>query len=126
MAQTLINLGLIRSAHSKVDPKGALNVAAVTDCLTSLWGRSWKAWTHMSDSEPTLVIEVPASVSHATLHRLAQTFDQDAVAAFDFAKGEGKLAGPSAALWGPFNPAYFIIPGGARLSEHLELVSNAA
>lgn len=116
MARTIINLGLIRSEHSKVAPKGPLNVAAVADCLTSLWGRDWKAWTHMSDSEPTLVIEVPASVSHATLLRLAYTFDQDAVAAFDVAKGEGKLAGPRAYLWGPFNPDFFLTPGGYRLS----------
>ena len=116
---TLINLGLIRSAHSKIAPKAPLNVAAVTDCLTALWGRSWKAEVHTSDTEPTLVIEVPASVSHATLHRLAHTFDQDAVAAYDVSKGEGKLAGPSAALWGPFNPTYFIAPGGLRLDAML-------
>lgn len=116
---TLINLGLIRSAHSKVAPKAPLNVAAVTDCLTSLWGHSWKAEVHTSDTEPTLVIEVPATVSHATLLRLAHTFDQDAVAAFDVAKGEGRLAGPAASLWGPFNPAYFIALGGQRLEALL-------
>ena len=123
MTTTLINLGLIRSVHSKVDPKGPLNVATVADCLTSLWGRDWKAWTHMSDSEPTLVIEVPASVSHATLNRLAHTFDQDAVAAYDVAKGEGKLSGPRASEWGTFNPDFFLIPGGYRLSA---LVPSAA
>ncbi len=116
---TLINLGLIRSAQSRVDPKGSLNVAAVFDCLTTLWGRQWKAWTYVSDTEPTLVIEVPAEVSHATLLRLAHTFDQDCVAAYDPAKGEGIIAGPSADLWGPFNPAYFIAPGGYRLDAML-------
>jgi hypothetical protein len=113
---TLINLGLIRSEHSKVAPKAPLNVAAVTDCLTALWGRSWKAEVHTSDTEPTLVIEVPASVSHATLSRLAHTFDQDAVAAYDVTRGEGKLSGPRASEWGSFNPDYFLIPGGYRLS----------
>lgn len=113
---TLINLGLVRSAQSKIDPNGALNVAAVYDCLTTLWGRSWKAWTYVSDTEPTLVIEVPAKVSHATLLRLAHTFDQDCVAAYD---GEGIMAGPKAAQWGPFNPAYFIAPGGHRLDQLL-------
>lgn len=123
--KTLINFGLVRSTNSAIfGPLGGpLEMAQVFEVLTAMWGRAWKAWTYVSDTEPTLVIEVPAKVSHATLLRLAQAFDQDCVAAYDPSQGIGILAGPKASLWGPFNADYFLTSGGRRLSDMVETIA---
>ena len=123
--KTLINLGLVRSTNAAVfGPLGGpLDMAQVCAVLHAMWGQTWKAWTFVSDTEPTLVIEVSAKVSHATLLRLAQAFDQDCVAAYDPSQGIGILAGPKASLWGPFNADYFLTSGGRRLSEMVDTIA---
>ena len=72
-----------------------------------------------SDTEPTLVayIEVNFLAWRKGLYTLAQAYGQDCVAAYVPLTGEGMLIGPQAAAWGEFNPEYFFLPTGSRLSE---------
>lgn len=118
----LLNIGLIRSAGSKVAPKAPLNVAVVIECLQSLYGRGIVANVAISDTEPTLVVQVPRDVTHLQIERLCKAFDQDAIAWLDDSSA-GHMAGPKASLWGPFSPEYFLLPDGTRLGDRMVIAA---
>lgn len=67
-----------------------------------------------SDTEPTLVVEVDVPFSGPSLAALSARLRQDAVAQWDGQRG--LLAGPKAAAWGPFDPAFFFNLDGQRLA----------
>lgn len=74
-----------------------------------------------SDTEPTLVVEV--STGFATtlavlqlLYQVSEELKQDCIAVYRGLTG-GALVGPRADAWGPFNPEYFLLLDGRRLSE---------
>lgn len=72
------------------------------------------------EEEDTLVIETQNAVSVATLLSLCRSFKQDCVAVlveYPFGHKEGCLVGPKAHEWGAFNPAFFVMIDGRRLSE---------
>jgi hypothetical protein len=74
--------------------------------------------TQPSDSELTYVVEVPRELSEREVRDLAIVLDQDAIAYYY--RGHGFLAGPHADKWGPFNPEFFVLSDGSRLSELLD------
>ena len=75
-----------------------------------------------SDTEPTLVAEVatwfatPLTVLQR-LYQVSEDLDQDCIAVYRGLTGGGALVGPRADAWGPFNPEYFLLLDGRRLSE---------
>ena len=73
-----------------------------------------------SDTEPTAVVVVSVFdlpfLAWAKLNQVSLDLKQDCIAAFNVDKQVGALIGPKAADWGPFNPAFFILPDGSRLS----------
>jgi hypothetical protein len=81
-----------------------------------------------SDSEWTAVVSVCLPQKASCIEQFVDRVDaaaaflrQDCIAVVYNAKlGAGSLIGPEAENWGPFNPTYFIMPDGRRLSEHLE------
>lgn len=66
-----------------------------------------------TQAEHTAVISIEFAADKAaileTLHKISKDFNQDCVAVL-FCSGEGRLAGPGADLWGPFNINYFRQP----------------
>lgn len=76
--------------------------------------------THPSDSELTYVVEVPRELSQREVSDLSIVLDQDAIAYYYHRAREGFLAGPHTEKWGPFNPDYFLLSDGSRLSEFLD------
>lgn len=75
-----------------------------------------------SDTEPTLVAEVvnPGAspiILPQLLHIVAEALDQDCIAVYRECTLGGALVGPRAAEWGSFNPEYFLLLDGRRLSE---------
>lgn len=75
-----------------------------------------------SDSEPTPVAKVinqgaSPIILLQLLHRVAEALDQDCIAVYRECTLGGALVGPRAAEWGPFNPEYFLLLDGRRLSE---------
>ena len=75
-----------------------------------------------SDTEPTLVAEVISPNANPflalqLLRRVADELDQDCIAVYRELTGGGALIGPRAAEWGPFNPEFFLLLDGRRLSE---------
>src|SRR5690606_29512462 len=77
-----------------------------------LWGRSER---YDSDTEPTLVVECDAT--DAQVHNLSVMLEQDCIAVWDRMHREGRLVGPRKEKWGEFNPEFFLLPNGSRLSE---------
>jgi hypothetical protein len=77
---------------------------------------------HQSDTEPTCVAAVGAksdSELQGRVSRLAQLLDQDCIAVYLPEREHGVLVGPRAAAWGPFDPAFFLMPDGSRLADRL-------
>ena len=76
-----------------------------------------------SDTEPTLVAELTTGFATTTtttvlqlLYQVSEDLDQDCIAVYRGLTG-GALVGPRADAWGPFNPEYFLLLDGRRLSE---------
>jgi hypothetical protein len=81
---------------------------------------------HESDTETTTVLRTPR-VDSLTVHTLATVLGQDCIAVWHpLRTGQpGELIGPNAAAWGEFNPEFFILPEGGRLSTFLPLAVEA-
>jgi len=113
----ILNIGLNVGATTAISAEVARQILIANDLLPVNNGV-----VHASDTEPTLVIEVqtmsrsPMLVIQA-LNSVAVDLEQDCIAAFRPRVGNGALIGPKAAEWGPFNPAFFIMPDGTRLSD---------
>lgn len=93
----------------------ALTPLAVLAVLRSTGRQALREALVESDTEPTLVVEVDVPFSGPSLAALSERLKQDAVAQWDGQRG--LLAGPRAADWGPFDPAFFFTLDGARLAE---------
>ena len=72
---------------------------------------------HQSGDEPTMVSECEAS--DAQVYQLAVMLDQDCIAVWDRTHREGRLVGPQAEKWLPFDAGKFLLPSGRPLSETL-------
>ena len=73
-----------------------------------------------SDTEPTLVVEVSGYGSlRKALETISTDLHQDCIAVWVPESAVGRLVGPRADKWGAFNPEFFIMPDGRRLSQHL-------
>lgn len=73
-----------------------------------------------SDTEPTVVavVSLPRNgwrIAHA-VDAAGLALAQEAIAVYNPENGVGVLVGHKADEWGPFNPAFFIMPSGQRLA----------
>ena len=104
----LLNVGLARvhDGHADVMPEDyvTLTVTAVVPVLAHA--------AHVSDTEPTLVLQIERPLPPSELHRLAMRLGQEAIA--QYTNGVGTLEGPGAAQWGAFDPAQFLMLDGTR------------
>ncbi len=106
----ILNIGLAREGQPDLTFVEVYN--AVTACNIS--HLSYKIL--QSDTEETVVVNalIPSDVAVADL---AKRLDQDCIAIWDLMHSEGRTAGPNTAKWGDFNPYFFFLPNGSRLSE---------
>jgi hypothetical protein len=113
----ILNIGLIRA-----DNKLPLNPLFVEQYLNHLGLEVRDFKIFQSDSEPTAVVVIRQDKSNPLctqdLREIAEFLYQDAIAWYYPAHSRGELFGPKAEAWGPFNPQYFLMPDGRRLSEH--------
>lgn len=123
----ILNIGLRRS-----DTGELLSYLFVEQSLRDLGldVRDFKLF--QSNSEPTAVVVIKAlnwmptdsgsgskyGAQATVQNEVAPLFKQEAVAVYDPQHGIGVLVGPKAAAWGDFDPQYFLMPDGRRLSEH--------
>lgn len=113
----ILNIGLARAGKPDIGPCVALTAvreAGFTTDATKL---------DVSDTERTLIVETEWHGDYTLLDRTAEKvadwLEQDCIAVCTPCFGSGKLIGPRADKWGAFNPAFFIMPDGRRLSHHL-------
>ena len=114
-ATFILNIGLNRASGGVVTPEQARQV------LRAYGFSILREALLESDTEPTLVAEVATGFATTLtvlrlLHRVAEELDQDCIAVYRELTG-GALIGPRADAWGPFNPEYFLLLDGRRLSE---------
>jgi hypothetical protein len=112
----ILNIGLNVGATTAISAEVARQILAANDLLPVNDGV-----VHASDTEPTLVIEVEAILCSPmfviqALRATADDLQQDCIAVYRPKTGAGTLIGQKAAEWGPFNPEFFILPDGSRLS----------
>jgi hypothetical protein len=105
----MLNVGLNVNDGSKVDP------AKVVAQLEKLGVKVEKQSIHQSGTEPTLVASLSRKLTDAEAAKLSKQFKQDAIV--QYANGNGKLHGPAAEKWGPFNPEYFLNHEGKSLAS---------
>lgn len=74
----------------------------------------------ISDSEPTLVVHVESGYSYVPaavrIGHLSVALGQDCIAVV-LPDGTGALIGPRHEAWGEFNPEFFFLLDGTRLSQ---------
>lgn len=114
-ATFILNIGLN-------SPKGAIPAEQARQALRAYGFSILREALLESDTEPTLVAEVatgfatPLTVLQL-LYQVSEELKQDCIAVYREYTLGGALIGPRAAEWGPFNPEYFLLLDGRRLSE---------
>lgn len=108
---TLVNIGLDAKGE-RLNPRNALAALAVIAGVAAT-----DATIQQSDSEPTLVAELPVPLNATAAYEVARFLKQDAIAVWD--GRDGHLYGPNATAWGPFDPSFFLTLDGSRLAAPL-------
>jgi hypothetical protein len=117
MKKYLINIGLaVKDSDIVISEIDATN--AVTAAGLKVVGSPTVV---PSDTEPTFVVQVQAPHENIAtiIYALAVRLRQDAIVVFDLDTHIGELYGPRASDWSPFNPDYFILPSGERMSASM-------
>lgn len=113
----IVNIGMARHGTSNI---------SLGTVLRELNNHGFEVVDHLvlqSDTEPTVVarLRTERSWQAATirLHFVSVLLGQDCVAAYELSLGLGALIGPRADQWGAFNPDFFLLLDGTRLTQHL-------
>ena len=69
-----------------------------------------------SETEETLVVDCMIPTDQAVEY-LALRCRQDCIAVWDPETRKGRLVGPNADAWGPFDPEQFFLSNGSRLAD---------
>lgn len=104
----LLNVGMNRNDKKRPNTGGALMVALQRAGLAPMSTRY-----HKSNTERTAVLQFEHRPTIAQIKQLCKALAQDCVALYMLPSGEGRLIGPNARKWGPFNPSYFLLPDGS-------------
>ena len=109
-AGAILNIGL-------ADPAGGENLTRdrVEEAVEQSGADIIRMSEHVSDTEPTLVLEIKEPLSEAAAESLSAELGQESIAQ-RLPDGSGELYGPSAPQWRPFNPDFFLMPDGSRAS----------
>lgn len=112
----ILNVGLLqRDQRTPIADHHALRLVEDEAAITVL-----DAGTRHVDAEPTLVIECSFNTAVESIQtacdRIARELGQDCLAVWFPARCRGRLIGPGAVAWGAFNPEFFILLDGTRLS----------
>ena len=112
-----VNIGLDTN-----DGKG-ITEAQVLDKLKAIGVPAASHVVLRSDTENTVVANLPRELTDDEAAGVSADLGQEAIS--QYANGIGKSHGPRADKW-VFDPGYFFLPDGRRLSEALVEASNAA
>ena len=107
-----LNVGMNKAAGGELTKGELLAALRVCKIITA-----HPVEFHESDTERTAVVELASLPTVERLYTLSELTGQDCVAVYSLPSGDGSLIGPKAKAWGPFNPTYFIMPGGRRAMQ---------
>ena len=115
MIEVVANIGLRIDATGEV-MKVETVLDACRDCGVIVIG---KPAVVNSDTEPTMVLAI-AAPSSADVHDLSKQLQQDCIAVYDARNWRGRMIGPKPEAWGDFDPKFFFLSTGKRLSDLVE------
>lgn len=101
---TYLNIGLAR------DGQPDLNLADIVRALSRSGIGIFSLDCRRSDTEMTAIVTLPGSLGLTKADDIARWLDQDCIAQYDADSNTGRLVGPKAEAWGPFNLDYFLFP----------------
>jgi acetolactate synthase regulatory subunit len=109
----ILNIGLAREGKANLKGISVLRVVRNTGF------RVVAAATYVSNTEPTIVVEVmnDSWIAEASAAVVAVRLGQDCIGVYNTLTGNGALIGPRADKWGEFNPEYFLLLDGSRLAQ---------
>lgn len=118
MQQFILNIGLDSQATGAIAAHVAEQIVAANNF------RIVRTAVHQSDTEQTLVAEIQCFdmpfLAWQQFVQIARDLRQDCIAIYNPATGTGALAGLRAQAWGEFNPEFFLLLDGSRLSSTLQ------
>ncbi len=112
----ILNIGLAREGNSNIG-----SGTVIREVIEWFGAASFSV--HHSDTELTVVacVGVHPGLPYQDLENrvefMSRRLGQDCIAVYAPAAQKGALIGPRAADWGPFNPEFFLMPDGTRLSD---------
>lgn len=109
-AAVTLNIGL---STAELRGGGELSRARVMRVLRRTGANVLADSRHVSDSEPTLVVDLDRPLTAEEGNEVSAALDQQAIVQRSV-DGSGELFGPMAEAWGPYNPKLFVMPDGDR------------
>lgn len=110
----LLNVGMKRNDGKRQNTKAALFVAMQRADLCPMPGEKY----YRSATELTAVLQFEKRPTIAQINTLCDHLAQDCIALYMLPSGDGRLYGPKAKAWGPFDGEYFILPNGRRAMQY--------
>jgi hypothetical protein len=112
--QYLLNIGVAREGNSNI---GVGTVLRELGAIGAIIGHT----VQHSETEVTVValVQIPGTTQHAgnEIFHLANLLGQECIAVYNMATETGALIGPRADKWGAFNPDFFLLCDGSKLSD---------
>lgn len=113
----ILNIGLESKTRNDLTVRGVLDTLTFMGLVPVHYG------IHQSNTERTMVVrvhtaELPVGVAPSrAIFKASEALGQDCIAAYIPARDVGRLIGPRADAWGAFNPEFFLLSDGGRLSD---------
>ena len=108
----LLNIGMDRN-DGTANTDGQLMMALLRADIIHMGEVSYV----QSNTERTAVVQMEKEPNAFQVEYLCQLLGQESIALYRMSEGTGVLYGPKAEEWGPFNPDYFMLPDGTKLSS---------
>jgi len=123
--EVILNIGLdgvpadLSYTNGKLNPLDARRAMQAVQAVRSHGFDILSAKVVQSDTEPTLVVRAEdAGIGQDNrIDMLSTALKQDCIGVWYPAEQYGQLIGPRADAWGEFNPEFFIMLDGTRLSH---------
>jgi len=109
----LLNVGLARNDGKPDNTPGAVNIACYNVSLQPI-----AVNYAQSTTERTAIIQLDEKPTAHQLRQLCVALAQDCIATVELPSAKGRLVGPKAAVWGPFDPSQFLFPNGRPLKQY--------
>ena len=109
VSSTYLNIGLATNDGTGITPE------QIEAAFSDIGVKMTRGAVRQSGTEPTLVAELDRALTEEEANTLSEVLQQEAIV--QITNGDGRLYGPQAENWGPFNPEFFLTFSGKSLAE---------